>query len=73
MNVVQMMIFGFERVENILEKGENTGYHQFLLFPQYFKCFSRLTLYYTNPTLNDPEKEAFRKQFRIKNKCWLKK
>ena len=32
-NVAQMMISAFERVENILGKGENAGYQHFLLFP----------------------------------------
>ena len=30
----EKMKFVFERVENIVEKGENAGYQQFLLFPQ---------------------------------------
>ena len=31
------------RIENIVGKGENAGYQQFLLFPQCFQktCFSR--------------------------------
>ena len=35
-NIVKMMISVFDRVENIVEKGENAGYQQFLLFPQCF-------------------------------------
>ena len=35
-NVVQMMIDVTDWVENIEGKGENTGYHYFLLFPQCF-------------------------------------
>ena len=34
--VLKMMIFVFDRVENIVGKGENAGYQHFLLFP---KCF----------------------------------
>ena len=33
-----MMIFVCDRVENIVEKGENAGYQHFLLFP---RCFQR--------------------------------
>ena len=33
-----MMIFVFDRGENIVGKGENAGYQHFLLFPQ---CFQR--------------------------------
>ena len=32
-NVAQMMIFVFDRVENIVGKGENAGHQHFLLFP----------------------------------------
>ena len=35
-----MMISVFDRVENILGKGENAGYQHFLLFPQ---CFQKLS------------------------------
>ena len=31
------MISFFDRVENIVEKGENDGYQHFLLFPQCFQ------------------------------------
>ena len=31
--VLKMMIFLFDRVENIVGKGENAGYQHFLLFP----------------------------------------
>ena len=31
-----MMIFVFDRVENIVGEGENAGYQHFLLFPQCF-------------------------------------
>ena len=34
---LNMMIFVFERVENIVGKGENAGYQHFLLFPQCFQ------------------------------------
>ena len=38
-----MMISVFDRVENIVEKGENAGYQHFLLFLQCFQkaFFSR--------------------------------
>ena len=36
--VLKMMIFFFDRVENIVGKGENAGYRHVLLFPQ---CFQR--------------------------------
>ena len=36
--VLNMMIFVFGRVEDIVEKGENGGYQHFDLFPQ---CFQR--------------------------------
>ena len=32
-----MLIFVFDRVENIVGKGENAGNQQFLLFPQCFQ------------------------------------
>ena len=35
-NVFQMMVFVYEKVENIVEKGENAGYQHFLLFQQCF-------------------------------------
>ena len=31
--VLKMMIFAFDRVENIVGKGENADYQHFLLFP----------------------------------------
>ena len=37
--VLKMMIFVFDRVENIVGKGENAGYQHFLLFPQCFQRF----------------------------------
>ena len=41
MNVPQRMIPVFDRVENIVGKGENAGYQHFLRFPQCFQkaCF----------------------------------
>ena len=36
--VLKMMIFVFDKAENIVEKGENAGNQHFLLFPQ---CFQR--------------------------------
>ena len=35
--VLKMVIFVFDRVENIVGKGENAGYQYFLLFPQCFQ------------------------------------
>ena len=35
-----MIISVFDRVENVMEKGENAGYQHFLLFPQCFKTAS---------------------------------
>ena len=32
-----MIISGFDRVENLVGKGENAGYQHFLLFPQCFE------------------------------------
>ena len=37
LNANNKLKFGLERVENIAGKGENAGYHHFLLFPQYFQ------------------------------------
>ena len=37
MNEAQMMISVFDRVENIVGKGENAGYQHFLLSPQCFQ------------------------------------
>ena len=34
-----MMISGFDRVENIVGKGENAGKQHFLLFPVFSKAF----------------------------------
>ena len=41
LNMIKTMRFVSERIENILEKGENAGYQHFLLFP---KIFSKRTL-----------------------------
>ena len=38
-NVAQMIKFVNTRVEKFAEKGENAGYHHFLLFPQCFQKF----------------------------------
>ena len=35
-NVAQMLIPFFDRIENILGKGEKADYQHFLLFPQWF-------------------------------------
>ena len=41
LSVTKVMSYGFDMVENIVEKGENAGYQHFLLFPQCFqKSFS---------------------------------
>ena len=42
LNVAQMIELGFDRVENIVGKGENAGYQHFLLFPH--NVFKRSTL-----------------------------
>ena len=45
LNVYQTLKFVLERIENIFGKGENAGFHLFLLFPQYFqKAASLLSL-----------------------------
>ena len=36
MNVAKMMFHVFDRAENIVGKGENSGYQHFLLFPHCF-------------------------------------
>ena len=36
-DVVKMMIYLFDRVDNTVGKGENTGYQYFLLFLQCFR------------------------------------
>ena len=36
-NVTEKLIFVFEKLENIMGKGENAGYQHFLLFPQCFQ------------------------------------
>ena len=36
MKYAKMMIVVFDRVENLVGKGENAGYQHFLLFPQCF-------------------------------------
>ena len=36
-NVAKMLISLYDRIENIVEKGENAGYQHFLLFPQCFQ------------------------------------
>ena len=45
LNVAEMMIFLFDWLESIVGKGENAGYQNFLLFPQWFqKAFSSWVL-----------------------------
>ena len=41
LNVAKIMISVFDRVENIVGKGENASYQHFLLFPQ---CFQKASL-----------------------------
>ena len=41
-NVTKIMIYVFDRVENIVEKGENAGYQHFLRFPLCFQKASFL-------------------------------
>ena len=36
LDAAQIMRFFFDRVENIVQKGENADYQHFLLFSQYF-------------------------------------
>ena len=43
-NVTEKLKFVFERVENIVGKGENAGNQHFLLFPQCFQKASILGL-----------------------------
>ena len=31
------MVIAFDRIENIVEKGEYAGYRHFLLYPQWFQ------------------------------------
>ena len=40
-HVAEIMIYLFDREENIMGKGENAGYQHFLLFPQ---CFQKAFL-----------------------------
>ena len=41
LNIAQMMISFFARVENTVGKGENAGYQHFLFFPtMFFKAFN---------------------------------
>ena len=50
-NVAKMMIYVFDRAENIVGKGENAGYQHFLLFPQ---CFQKaLSFHHCNSLPND--------------------
>ena len=40
LNVDEIMISGFDNVENIVGKGENAGYQHFPFFPQ---CFQKVS------------------------------
>ena len=44
LNIPKMMISRFDREENTVGKGENTGYQHFLLFPLYFPKASFLRI-----------------------------
>ena len=44
LNFAKIIIFVYNRVENIVCKGENAGYQHFLLFPQRFQKLSFLGL-----------------------------
>ena len=46
LNVTKIIISVYDRVENVVGKGENAGYQHFLLFPQ---CFG-------NASFPDPSK-----------------
>ena len=39
LSVNEMILSAFDKVENIVGKGENAGYQHFLLFPQCFQIF----------------------------------
>ena len=41
-SVTEMMVSLSDRVENIVGKGENAGYQQFLIFPQ---CFQKTSFF----------------------------
>ena len=49
MNVAQKMISVFDRVENIVGKGENAGYQHVLLLPQ---CFQKPSFFRVVKTLD---------------------
>ena len=60
-NVIQMVQYLGDKVENIMEKGENAGYQHFLLFPLCFhkSSFARslkvgIVCYGINPFPNKP-------------------
>ena len=44
LDITQKMIFVFDKIVNNVGKGENAGYHHFLLFPQCFQKASSLGL-----------------------------
>ena len=64
-NSAKKVRFFFDGVENVVGKGEITGYQHFLLFPQCLKKYlspsflQRLSLYDIMPILNYPEREGF--------------
>ena len=64
LNVGIIIIYVFDREENIVGKGENASYQHFLLFLKSFQNVSSigsLTLYHTIPTFKDPKEESFGK------------
>ena len=50
-NATNMMFPVFDKVENIVGKGENAGYQHFLLFPQCFQKASPPGSVFTNHSL----------------------
>ena len=44
MNAAHMIIFLFDKVENMVRKGENASYQHFLLFPQCFKGLAKVCI-----------------------------
>ena len=62
LHLTEMMKYVFERVENIVGKGENAGYQHFLHFPLCFQKASfagSLTHSHTMTPFDTPGKQAF--------------
>ena len=78
-----MMISVFERIENTVGKGENTGYQHFLLFPHCFPkpyslgslksgfCGKELTLYSIDTQFDASKTDIFWKHCGIRRNCSL--